>query len=70
MRKITTVADMRTAVAGLRAEGKTIAPVPTQGALHAGQEALIKAAVQRADAVIVSTFVNPLQFGPNEVIAN
>jgi len=38
--------------------------------LHAGQEALIRAAVEKADVVVVSIFVNPLAFGPNEFIAN
>ena len=66
MRKITTVADMRTAIAGLRADGKSIALVPTMGALHAGHAALIAAAEARADFVVVSIFVNPLAFGPNE----
>jgi len=70
MRKITTVADMRTAIAGLRAEGKSIALVPTMGALHAGHAALIAAAEARADIVVVSIFVNPLAFGPNEVFAS
>ena len=69
MRKITTVADMRTAIAGLRAEGKSIALVPTMGALHAGHAALIAAAEARADIVVVSIFVNPLAFGPNEIFA-
>jgi pantoate--beta-alanine ligase len=69
MRKITTVADMRTAAAGLRAEGKSIALVPTMGALHAGHAALIAAAEARADFVVVSIFVNPLAFGPNELFA-
>jgi pantoate--beta-alanine ligase len=69
MRKITTVADMRTAIAGLRAEGNSIALVPTSGALHAGHAALIASAASRADVVIVSIFVNPLAFGPNEQFA-
>ncbi len=70
MQKITTVAEMRAVADQLRAAGKTIALVATQGALHAGQEALIRAAVARADAVVVSIFVNPLQFAPNELVAN
>lgn len=70
MRKIETVSEMRAAAAQLKAQGKTIALVPTMGALHGGQEALIRAAVAKADVVVVSLFVNPLQFGPNERVAN
>jgi pantoate--beta-alanine ligase len=70
MQKIETVSAMRSLAASFNLEGKTIALVPTQGALHAGQEALIRAAVARADAVVVSIFVNPLQFPSNEVPAN
>jgi len=70
MQKIETVAQMRLLATALNLEGKTIALVPTQGALHAGQEALIRAASGRADAVIVSVFVNPLQFPANEIPAN
>lgn len=69
MLKIESVLEMRTYAAQVRASGKTIALVPTQGALHAGQEALIRAAAQRADIVVVSIFVNPLQFPPNEIVA-
>ena len=70
MQIIETVSEMRTLAASLNLEGKTIALVPTQGALHVGQEALIRAAKARADAVVVSIFVNPLQFPSNEVPAN
>jgi pantoate--beta-alanine ligase len=70
MEKIDSVAKMRLYAAAARAAGKTIALVPTMGALHAGQEALVRAAVQRANVVIVSIFVNPLAFGPNEFMAN
>jgi len=69
MLKIESVSEMRAYAAQVRAAGKKLALVPTQGALHAGQEALIRAAVQKADFVIVSIFVNPLQFPPNEIVA-
>lgn len=70
MQKIESVSEMRAVAAQLKASGQSLALVPTMGALHAGQEALIRAAVAKAGAVIVALFVNPLQFGPNEMMAN
>ena len=60
------VAALREAVAGWRAEGLSVALVPTMGALHAGHMALVHAARESAGRTVVSLFVNPTQFAPNE----
>ncbi|TVP90209.1 MAG: pantoate--beta-alanine ligase [Pseudomonadaceae bacterium] len=66
MNTVHSIAQVRAAVARARAEGKRIGLVPTMGNLHAGHIALVRTALTRGDFVVVSIFVNPMQFGPNE----
>jgi len=66
MNRVKTLRELRAAVAQARAEGKQIGFVPTMGNLHAGHVSLVEIAAQRADFVVASIFVNPLQFGAGE----
>ena len=63
---VKTVDDVRKAVAEWRSKGETVGLVPTMGYLHAGHQSLIKKSVEQNDHTVVSVFVNPIQFGPNE----
>ncbi|PSR33503.1 MAG: pantoate--beta-alanine ligase [Sulfobacillus benefaciens] len=66
MEIVVTLDQMRFWHESWRRVGKTVALVPTMGALHAGHLALVAKAAEIADKVVVSIFVNPLQFGPSE----
>lgn len=66
MHTISDIAELRRTLTDARRQGQRIALVPTMGNLHDGHLALIEAARARADVVVATIFVNPLQFGPSE----
>lgn len=66
MRHITSIAELHAALAPVRGAGQRVALVPTMGFLHEGHASLAHEARRHADVVVMSSFVNPLQFGPDE----
>ena len=66
MKVVKTVKEVREIVAGWRKEGLSVGLVPTMGFLHEGHQSLIRKSAEQNDRTVVSVFVNPIQFGPNE----
>lgn len=58
--------ELQKIIEGLKKKGKTVGLVPTMGALHCGHVSLMKKSVSQNDVTVVSVYVNPIQFGPNE----
>ena len=67
MKVVTTIDEVRQQVKSWRKNGATIGLVPTMGYLHEGHQSLMAAAKQDNQKVIVTIFVNPMQFGPKEI---
>ncbi|MFI8541312.1 pantoate--beta-alanine ligase [Staphylococcus capitis] len=63
---VTTINDMQEIVKSYRSQGETIGFIPTMGALHDGHLKMMCMSVENNDVTVISVFVNPLQFGPNE----
>jgi len=63
---INTVKEMQTIAQHIKASGQSIGFIPTMGALHEGHLSMMRRSVEENDVTVISVFVNPLQFGPNE----
>ena len=70
MKVVSTVKELKVLLDSYRSEGKSIALVPTMGALHAGHASLVERAVKENDVVVVSVFVNPTQFNDKNDLKN
>lgn len=66
MQVVKTIQEVRAIVKAWRKEGLTVGLVPTMGYLHEGHQSLISKSAEQNDRTVVSVFVNPIQFGPNE----